>query len=250
MKVYNNIDCIQIQLKEGQTDYYLPQNTNWKGRVIDRIMVDYSNWYAPITAKEVLKGGHGEIYITLFDTDNKQIMRDVAIEQLNIHNNNEIYIGREISANLSYLSIDEKVVEEYAEQVILLYFFYGTKDIEYSRITRSVTLELSLNPLEEVSLQKVIENYIALQPANVKGVIAWTQDWYLTLREENNRRTLNYIPSAFMFPQQLEFGSYGAGTNNRIIYPFRLDNLNIDMYNSYITNSTDEGMIAKITFLY
>lgn len=43
MKLYKNIDIVQINLKAGVREYFLPKNVSWFDKVVERIVVYGSN---------------------------------------------------------------------------------------------------------------------------------------------------------------------------------------------------------------
>ncbi len=89
-----------------------------------------------------------------------------------------------------------------------------------------------------------------MQPNKVKGVYLWewdTKPVYLTLRYADNIHTLNSILSSLCRPPL--YGTTQRATDIQI-NPLMLDNINIDMLNSFVQNGQNTAVTVIITFLY
>lgn len=251
MRVVNNIDVVQIPIKPGTTEYYFPLNHNFRGRVVDKIVVAFApqglDIVSPVDrSSHVLRYDEiDNLYMDLYASDDTQIMRDCVTDSFMATNNHPVEVNRELSLSLCRLYCTSDPVNE---GVLLLYVYYGSKNVEYYPATKSLTVTVPLDGLESVSLQALVDNYIHMQPKKVKGVYMWKENSapaYLSLRSEDNRTTLNYIPSVLARPP------FSEGTASETqIYPLRLDNIDIDMLNSYLFNPQDVSADIQISFLF
>ena len=200
MQLANNIDVVQINIKSGVDEYYLPKNVNWRDRVIDKIVLALApvgNQYpllSPIdgTTEVFEYGTISDLYFDLYAADDTQIVRNLYFEQLLISNNNIPAIGAKLSLNLSRLYFTNT---PQADGCILLYIYYGGKDGEVDA-TQSVTVNVPLAANASMSLQDIVDNYIMLQPETIKGIYVWDADEkpvYITLRERTISHTKDMV---------------------------------------------------------
>ena len=256
MKVYNNIDLVQINIKAGVDEYYLPKNVNWRDRVVDKIVLALApistTMYSPIDGQtqvlDVLPIAAYNLFFDLYSADDQQIARNLSFENLLATNNHVLEIGSQLSLNLSRLFFTNTPA---SDGCILLYVFYGSKETEYEPTTKSVTVTVPLEAGGKMSLQDIVDNYILLQPETLKGMYVWDSDAtpvYVTLRDKDGFRTLNSIYSGLMRPPII--ASPGDARKTQI-YEFRTDNLRIDMLNSFVRNAQNgNDADVKITFNY
>ena len=126
--------------------------------------------------------------------------------------------------------------------------FYGTKIKDYEPTTKSVTVDVPLAANGKMSLQDIVDNYIMLQPETIKGIYVGDADEkpvYITLRDKDLKRSLNYIYGELCRPPM-----QGATAVETQLSEMRLDGLNIDMLNSYIQNGQNTAVTSRITFNY
>lgn len=253
MKLYNDIDLVQINIREGVDEYYLPKNVNWRERVIDKILVVTAplgtTVLSPIDGQtQVLDESIiDNMYFDLYAADDTQICRSVQAANFFHLNNNPLNLGYKLSLNLSRIFFSQ--APETAG-CILLYFFYGTKECEDEQpIRESVTVQVPLTANGRMSLQDIVDNYIYMQPRSVKGIYLWNWDdapCYLTLRYADNIHVLNYLFSSLCRPPMLEpLLLYTSQTHSMF-----LDNIDINMLNSYVQNAQNTEITVSITFLY
>ena len=256
MNIVNNIDLVQLNIKNGVEEYYLPKNVNWRDKTIDKIVVALapdgltSPLLSPIDGQtQVLnRSAISNLYCDLYAADDTQIVRNLCFEELLYTNNHILPIGYKLSLNLSRFYFSQ---EPETEGCILLYVFYNDKPAygERKEATESITVNVPLAANGKISLRDIVDTYIYMQPNDIKGVYVWnweTAPCYLTLRYADNIHTLNYVLSSLCRPPIYA----GDSAEDIQIMPFMLDNINIDMLNSYVQNGRNTEVDVKLTFLY
>lgn len=253
MYIASNIDLVQIDIKRGVEEYYLPKNVNWRERVIDKIVLAL----AP-NSKQVLSPIDGQtpviqhsqikdLYFDLYAADDTQIARNLSFENLLHTNNHVLPINQKLSLNLTrmYFSTVPEI-----DGCILLYIYYGGKNTEDTiPAKQSVTVSFTLEGNSSISLQDIVDTYIYMQPQKVKGIYVWywaDNPVYLTLRYADNIHVLNNILSSLCRPPV----NPDNGAESMQIHPLLLDSINIDMLNSFVQNGTNQRTRQVITFLY
>lgn len=253
MQLYNNIDLVQIDIKAGTEEYYLPKNVNWRERVIDKIVLALApagvTTLSPIDGQTVVleHAQVSDLYFDLYAADDTQIARNLYFEEL-LHTNNHVQpVGVQLSLNLSRLYF---TTAPQTDGCILLYVFYGTKEADYTPTQKSVTVDVELPANARMSLQDIVDNYIMLQPETLKGMYVWDAAQtpvYATLRDKDGKRSLNYIFCSLCRPPIIYTAGQAGDTQ---LHELRFDGLNIDMLNSYIQNGQNSDVAARISFNY
>lgn len=248
MELINNIDIVQINTKQGTDEYYFPKNVNWRERKIDKILLALpdTTLLSPIDGQTnvLTKSQVSNLYFDLFSADDHQIARNLAYTNILSDNNHPLRIGECLSLNLSRLYF---TTTDIPTGCLLLYIYYGTKESDEIPTTKSITVKVDLAANGRLSLQDIVDNYIHIQPNKVKGVMVWDRQnpCYLTLRNQRNDRVLNNVLSTLCAPPL-----QGTDASNTQAFPFRLDNIDIDMLNSFVQNATDSDIVQTITFNY
>ena len=256
MKLYNNIDLVQINVKQGVDEYYLPKNVNWRNRVIDQIVLvaplaGMPTMLSPIDAQtRVMDAAEIEGYNLFFDlysSDDRQIVRNLSFVNVLATNSHALELKSTLSLNLSRLFFTNAPS---ADGCLLLYVIYGTKEVEYFPTTKSVTVSVPLEAMGAISLQDIVDNYIMMQPETIKGMYVWNCEQtpvFISLRDKDALRTLNYVSSMMCRPPIIT----SAGDAERTqLYEMRFDGLNIDMLNSWVENAQNTDVSVRITFNY
>ena len=255
MYLTSNIDIVQINIRSGVDEYYLPKNVNWRDRVIDKIVLALAPadrpLLSPIDGQTPVFDGVEDLYFDLYAADDSQIARNLAYTSLLYSNNHVLPIGQALSLNLSRLYF---TTPPETDGCILLYVFYGGKEVEEPEPAKqSVTVSVPLAANGSMSLQDIVDNYIYMQPNNVKGVYLWnwtTTPVYLTLRYADNIHVLNNILSSLCRPPIYRFPSQSTDATKIQTHSLLLDNINIDMLNSFVQNGQNAAVEVKLTFLY
>lgn len=264
---YKNIDLVQINVKAGVQEYYLPKNVDWADCVIDKILVydayDGGNGseVSPIdgTTRVIQLSNIEDMYFDLYNNEEVEIAHNLNATAILHSNNNPVEIKSKLSLNLSRIFLSTPIDQD---GCLLLYVFYGAKEVETDdRPQRSVTVQFSLSGGEQITLSSVIDTYIHSQDYKVKGIDVWKGLGYLTLRDYNNHcPILNLLHTRLCRPLMGTEYTVGEATPEERcmdvqMNPLYLDNVDIDFDNSFILSSYPKDEIAFkqefiITFYY
>lgn len=269
LQFYKNIDVVQINIKEGVSEYYFPQNVDWADKKIDKMLVyatnEQTDSYSPFDSQTLITdwSGFKNVYLDLYKEDNTQIAYSLAAQNIFYTNNNPLEINSKISLQLSKLYFTE--VPD-SDACVLIYVFWDTKYIETDDIpNRSVTINVPLVVGKDIILSEVIDTYIYGQSKKIKGIIFWQPpiSWFnafLTLRDRNNKTVVKCLPLEFCRPPmglpEVYHGEPISFQTQRLqkdsLY---LDCADIDFDNSTIFSPSLDGVGEKviptiITFLY
>lgn len=261
MKLYKNIDVVQINIKEGVPEYYFPKNVDWADQVIEKIVVygvghdteEYSpvDGVTPIISRELCSS----VYLDLYADDETEIANNLNAQTILYTNNNPVEINSKLSLKLSRIFFAETSP---IDACILLYVYYGNKEMEVCDVPqKNVTVQFELEPGETV-LSDVIDTYIYAQGARLKGVQCWGNltvgmGKFLTLRNRNYKTIVNRLPLSLCRPPMgAEYMETGDPIKAELlqINPFYLDCEDIDFANSTIQNTFDRKEKVTLTFLY
>lgn len=265
MKLYKNIDIVQINVKAGVREYFFPKNVGWADQVIENIVVYGSNpeqdefspidGVTPIVDRDVLNS----LYFDLYSDTSEEIVHSLNAQNLLYTNNNPIEINSKLSLQLSRIFFAEEAPND---GCLLLYVMYGNKDVEnYDEPQKNVTVEFELPSRSELSLADVIDTYIYAQGKLVKGIQFWGAitsgaGVFLTLRNSDYHTVVNRLPVNMCRPPMGE-DYFDTGSDlpaERVqAHPIYLDNEDIDFANStiqYTWNEDSSPIKVKLTFLY
>ena len=124
-EIYTNCSLVRMPIKAGTDEYYFPQNVDWAGRKVEKILIctptnpctDPVDGITPVmTASDI-----EDCYFSLYNKNNVQIMHDVSYQQIAHTNNHPIYVNDVL--NLSQCSIRFTNVPK-SNFTLLLYVFY------------------------------------------------------------------------------------------------------------------------------
>lgn len=249
MKLVNNIDVFQLDIKSDVLEYYFPLNVPWNLRVVDKILVSFANDHedeiSPIDrSSRLLRYDEVDnLFLDIYNSDDIQILRNCTVDNIMTTNNNPVIINQQLTLNLCrfYFTSAPKI-----EGSILVYVMYGSKTEDYYPACKSLTVDINLLPISSISLMDIVDNYIHMQPKKVKGIYVWDEDpCFISLRSKDNRVTLNNIPTTLCRPPMSE----GTAVETQI-NPLRLDNIDIDFLNSYVYNPIDREATIRLSILY
>lgn len=268
MKVYKNVDVVQINLKSGTTEYFLPKNVDWADKVIDKIVV-YTPSYqmlerSPIDGRSAICDREfiKNLYFDFYNKEDEAIARNLSLSTLMFTNNNPIELNSKLSLHLSRVFAAGELSED-GDGCLLLYVYYNTKEVDdYEDPKHNVTVRFNIESGTEIPLSDVIDTYIHAQGAKLKGLYAWGKrgsntGLFITLRNRNYETIVKDYP--------LELCKAPMGWNyskdNDMFYskaeriqtnPFYLDDEDIDFANSTLkcTPGWGEEDSVTITFLY
>lgn len=266
MKLYKNIDVVQIDIKAGVSEYYLPKHVSWADEVVDNIflygtfpvegILDYEEYspvdgVTPIINLNKLK----DVFFDLYSSEDEEIAHNLCGENLKYTNNNPIEINSKLSLQLSRIFFPNAPVKD---ACLILCVSWGSVEDTMDEIPqKNVTVEFELENGSEISLANIIDTYIHAQGAKVKGIVSWGNyekngSKYLTLRNNNGVTIINGLPLNMCRPPLLIRTEYFYKAECYQISPLYLDSEDIDFANSFIQNaSQSEGSsVVKLTFLY
>lgn len=249
-ELYKNCCLVRVPIKAGVEEYYLPQNVEWAAQDVDKIVictpyrvcVDPIDGKTPVVDISLIQ----DMYVSLYDADNREIMHDVSFEQLLHRNNNVIEIHRKLNLKQCRLTFTTAPV---ADAILLLYVYYGGKSVEdYETPKKSVSVTFPLAANEELSLQDVINTYVHALPGKIKGIIAWdafNNPAWLTLRDYKLSYQMANICTELCRPDMNNGTAYDSQAQL-----FLLDDIDIDFDYSHIREAAGQSSTQKITFLF
>ena len=247
---YTNCSLVRIPIKTGVSEYHLPQNVAWAGKKIEKLLIvaptvaciDPVDGVSPVlTVADI-----NNLYVELYDGNDRELMHDVEAQQLSHLNNNPLRVDAKLNLALCRLYFTQAPA---ADATLLLYAFYDTNAEDYAELplrTMSVTVPLDAN--QELSFRDIINFTIHDVPATLRGVIMWdatTAPVYVTLRDHDLTYQMTDIHSELMRPDLLAANAYDTQAAL-----FLTNFLDIDFDYSRIRNAKNAACTQKITFLY
>ena len=248
-ELYTNVALVRVPIKAGQDEYYLPQNVDWAQQKIDKMILctpanactDPIDGVTPVaTATDV-----ADLYINLYDADNREIMHDVAFENIVHVNNNVLRVDAKLNLSLCRIYFTSAPAQD---MTLLLYVYYQTRTEDYYELpNKSVTAVFDLAANEEKSLREIINTYVHALPAKIKGMIVWTynEPVWITLRDYAYTYQMSNIHSELCRP---DMGSNDAWDTQAALY--LVNDIDIDFDYSHVRESAGQQTTQKITFLY
>ena len=245
--IYTNCSLVRVPIKAGVSEYSFPQNVDWAERVVNRIAVccpqaavnDPVDGVTPVLSASDVK----DLFFTLYDDKNNEIMHDVSYEQILHLNNAPLRIDAKLNLSLCRLAFTSAPAQDYT---LLLYVFFQTRTEDYFDAPRkNVSVTFDLDADEQISLQEIINTYVHALPARIKGMIFWnaeTDPSWITLRDYQQTYRMTNIHSEMARPDM-----QGAIAQANV---FWLNDLDIDFDNSYIRNAQSSQNTQKITFFF
>lgn len=264
MKLYKNVDMVQINVKAGVQEYFLPKNVDWADKVIDKIVVYCGNvddgeemspidGITPIMDRDAIEN----LYFDFYSDNDVEIAHNLSAEQILFSNNEPIEINSKLSLKLSRIFFIDTDVP--CDNCLLLYIYYGEKEVNEDIPQRSVTVAFDIKGGEEIYLSDVIDSYINAQNAKVKGIYAWCNLFsgtgvFMTLRNRNYETIIRNFPIRLCRPPMSLDEYYTASpvpAEWLQTHSFYIDSEDIDFANSTIQNTYQYGVTnVKLTFLY
>lgn len=249
MKVYSNIECIQINLSKNLDRYYLPDNSSIFDKKIDEI-----SFYAPTGVVSPVDGSVlvnedllSKFYLNITKADKNELHNNVSCSLSNLLRNLRLPVNTVISPNLS--SIDFVGSEEEKESLdgkcIMLYVTYGTTYQDTALSNYQVVIKVNSDN-SVIKITDLIDYYMLSQLKSCKGIEAVSQEgsarFYLDFRTYEDR-TFRYIPS-----ERIEAISPRADYQvNKLL----LDNFNFDFDNCYLIAAEEDKTInTQLIFYY
>lgn len=267
LQLYKNIDVVQINIKEGVSEYFIPSNVAWADQVVDKILVYGSNpesgELSPIDGINPVfdREEAANLYFDLFTADDVQIANALNGQSILSTNNHPLEIGQKLSLQLSRMYFTRP--PEY-DACVLLYVFWGTVTKEVQDIpNKSVTSTFKLYPGKEVYLSEMIDTYIHSQPNRLKGIYVWggygkLPGTFITLRDYNYKTIVNLLPVGMCRPPMgidtvFEDHYSPEQAQSVQVSSMYFDDADVDFENSTLYYSFDsfiKPIELTITFLY
>lgn len=257
MKLYKNIDVVQINIKAGVSEYFLPKNVDWADNVIDKIVVyapeQDSGELSPVdfTTPILDRMQYQNVYIDLYAADDTELAHSLSVQSIVYANNYPLEINSKLSLQLSRIFFS-KAPEN--DGCILIYVFYGGKNVDENTPRNSVTVSVNAPLGKDVLFSDFIDSYIVAQGKKLRGITVWPSienpDIFITLRDRNYKTVVKLIPASMCKPNLV----FGASAEDVQVNPMYFDFADIDFNNSFIRNTergaSPEFRTALITLHY
>lgn len=249
-ELYTNVSLVRIPVKAGVMEYHLPQNVEWANRQIDKLLIvappvaciDPVDGQTPVLTSADIDN----LYVELYDSNDRELMHDVSAEQLLHLNNQPLRVDAALNLALCRVYFTQAPV---ADGTLLMYAFYGTRTEDYYDLSKkSVTVEFPMAANEQMTLQEVINTYAHALPAKIQGIICWnapSNPAYLALRDYKLTYQMANVHTELCRPDAA--ASYAYDTQAAL---FLLNDLDINFDYSYIRNAQNAACTQKITFLF
>lgn len=266
LQLYKNIDCVQIDVKAGVSEYFLPQNVDWADKKVDKLVVYGGKLdggeLSPIDGindiVDVEKAR--SIYFDLYNGDGEPIAHSLSAVNILHTNNNPIEVNSVLSLQLSRMVFSRPPVYN---GCVLIYVFWNGVEIETEDFSnQSVTVQFDLPKNTEITLSNVIDTYIHSQSKKLKGILVWGEyqdinGVFITLRDYDYHTITKLLPARMCRPPMGVDESYPTigmayQAESVQVHSILFDCADVDFDNSVIYNSNMTGDVSNltITFLY
>ena len=249
-ELYTNCSLVRIPIKAGVDEYYLPQNVEWADRKVDKMIicapvgacVDPIDGVTPVMTDADV----ADLYVNLYDADNRELMHDVSFGQIMHRNNHPLHVNAKLNLSLCRVYFTQAPA---ADATLLMYVFYQTRTEEYFEMPkRSITVQFPMAANEELSLQSIINTYVHALPSSIKGIMFWTAESdpaWLTLRDYQLTYQMSNVHSEMCRPDMNGQSAYDTQAAL-----FFVNDLDIDFDYSNIREAAGQSSTQKVTFLY
>lgn len=260
--LHRNIDLVRIQVIPGVREYAFPQNVDWAGKKIEKLIFcpsfstfasaggvayDPMDGVTPI-ANDLNGFAQRDAFLTLVNSKGVEIMHDVALAAFNFQAEIPMIEVNDV-LDLSLCRIRTTSAPANKE-VALFYVVWGDKEVEdYDLPLNSLTVTFPMSAGEELTFRELINNYISAMPNKVKGIIAWnatSNPAYLTLRDKTETYIFRNVHTQLMEPARCDIFRRIAPQ----LPDFYLDDIDIDFDYSRIRNAQNQACTQQLTFLY
>lgn len=251
MKVFNNIEYIQINLSGNQDRYYLPENSSIFEKKIDEI-----SFYAPsepgvispLDGRELITVDDlAKFYLNVTKADSDELHNNVSCYLSQLTRNLRLPVNNVISPNLSSFNFVGTNEEKQAldGKCLVLYVSYGNINEDTTLAENQVTINVHSDKMV-TRITDLIDYYLLSQLKSCKAIEVISEDdsakFYLDFRTFE-LRAFRYIPS-----DRLEAITDRADYQvNKML----LNNFNFDFDNCFIIKAEENKSInTKIIFYY
>lgn len=250
MKIYNNIEILQVNFTGNTDKVYFPQNSKVAGRKIDEIAF----YFAPAETSIITSPLDGtvlldevdaaKIYADIVNDDKEILQHNIPITANSLLNNNVIPVNDVIDLELCAVRYAGDI-EDIAGKSLLIYVFYDTVDMadDINSTLQSVTIQVPINSADDIQLSEYIDDYILSSGKTVKAIetLSYGVPFYLDVQDFGGR-SFRYLPWQRMLKPR---NDYGVSYKN----PIMLSDFNIDFENSYIIIGADLNNFVERTIL-
>lgn len=245
-KLRKNIDLAQINLNNADGKFYLPENVDFRDKVIDEIIFvcDDKNIGArsPFDGRELVSGDElGNFYIELINDERKVFFEQVSAINCSAYQNAPLPINSKISLKLS--NINYVGTQDVSAKCILLYVVYSTAaatedELPTNSVSKTITIPAGTS---SVNLSDYIDDYIRRIGARVRAIEADTNaPFYLDLQTKNGNLFR-------MVASQI----FDTDKSKPHAQPLLLDEFDVDFKNSKIFPAqTETATNIVLTFYY
>lgn len=254
MVKYQNISLCQINVKQGQSEYYLPMNANWREKKVEKIVV-YAHDVnigvkSPIDNQGTLdRVGVENLYFDLYNTAGENVIHNIHAWDLLDLNNYPIEIGQQLSFDLSRLFFTQAPATDGA---LMLYIFYNETEASPEEATENVTVEFDVPSQTQVSFLYVIEHYLYAASKGVRAITVWNDkavyyynSGFITLRDTTGKLAHEQLPTYFFRPV-----GYPVSGEPILRNHIPLDCVELDFNNSFMYNPHAATIHYIVTFYY
>ena len=252
MKVYNNIEQIQINLSSNQDRYYLPENSSIFNRKIDEISFyapSESGVISPVDGSELITVDVlGKFFLNVTKADRNELHNNVSCYLTQLTRNLRLPVNNVITPNLS--SINYVGTEEEKElldgKCLIMYITYETLNEDTTLSSNQVTINLQSDKTV-TKITDLIDYYLISQLRTCKAIevvsATGSARFYLDFKTYENR-AFRYIPS-----ERIE--AIVANREDYKVNKLLLNDFNFDFDNCFVIKAEEEKTInAQIIFYY
>lgn len=267
MKIYNNIEMLQINLSSATDRFYFPDNSKLNGKKINSLSFYGSPFFkmeqSPFDGREVVYYGVlQKMYLQVIKDSKDVLHENVPLSQSTINKLIRVDINSAIDLQLCAVNYVGSTPEELDGKCLLVYATYDTieDNEDIPQVENVVTVNLTTKE-RAVRLDTLIDDYIIAQGKKIKRIevlpdFSDQQNihsfFYLDLREYGGR-SFKYVPMLRM----VNGGFTDAELSTLPIEPLLLNDFNVDFRNSWLINSCiqsedtkDMELKATIMFYY
>lgn len=254
MKVFQNIEFVQVNFDAGSDKFYFPENTRLHGKVIDEISFYVApagkTINSPFDALQLLDASKLEnLYVEIVKDSQTVLHTRVSALLSDITKSGRISVNSAINLNLCNLTYVGDI-SDLQDKCILVYFTYETMTVdEYEPSNQQKAISINTSAAA-TRLSELIDYYIAAQGDTVKCIECQYIDdaknyFYLDVRDKGGR-SFRIVPG-----QRMKIAtSKPIGANNQYQKLYLAD-YNIDFKNSWIYRASTTGsMQVQLIFTY
>lgn len=250
MKIFNNIEILQITFTGNTDRVYFPQNSKVAGKRINELAfyfapADTNIITSPLDGSTIINEVEAAKIYTDIVNDKKEILQhNIPVTANFLQKYNVIPVNDVIDLELCAVRYVDNV-ENIAGKSLLCYVFYDTVEADESQqnTLQSVTIEIPITDAADIQLSNYIDDYILSSGKTVKAIesLSYNVPFYLDLQDYGGR-SFRYLPW-----QRILKPNRAKGVNYK--EPVRLNDFNIDFENSYIIIGADIDDFEERTIL-